>query len=422
MKEKFSKTALKNGMRVISEYIPSFRSVSIGLWVYVGSRDEESRLNGISHFIEHMHFKGTEKRSAFQIAQALEVLGGSLNAFTSREHTCYYARVLNQHLPQAMELLGDILNNSRFAPNDIKKEKSVILEEIKDVADTPGEYIHDLFADQMFKADPLGQPIMGYAKNVSGLTRSEVVDYFGRYYTAPNIVVAAAGDLQHEALVDLTRKYFPWKGSSSSHNNPLPRHNGFSMRAYRNRTKQTHVCLGFPSIDFADKGRYPLMAANAVLSGGMSSRLFQSVREKSGYCYTIYSFQEFFRDAGMFCVYFGSDDKYVTKATELVLKELRKLREKLLSRTELTEIKDQLKGSLMLSQESTYNRMNRIARQEMMLERYIGLDETCRYVDMVTARQIREVCNQIFCGDKLTFSTLGPTRQQDLDHIKWSVL
>jgi predicted Zn-dependent peptidase len=422
VKEKFSRTALDNGMRVISEYIPSFRSVSIGIWVHVGSRDENAKLNGISHFIEHMHFKGTKKRSAFQIAQALEVLGGSLNAFTSREHTCYYARVLNQHLPQAMELLGDILNNSLFAPGDIKKEKSVILEEIKDVADTPSEYIHDLFADQMFKSDPLGQPIMGYASNVPALTRAEVVNYIRHYYTAPNIVVAAAGDLQHQDLVALTRKYFPWKKVPFARTDAAPRHNGFSTRAYRNRTKQTHVCLGFPSIDFSDKGRYPLMAANAVLSGGMSSRLFQSVRENSGYCYTIYSFQEFFRDAGLFCVYFGSDGKYVVKATELVLKELRKIREKLLSRTELTEIKDQLKGSLMLSQESTYNRMNRIARQEMMLERYVSLDETCRHVDMVTAKQVREVCNEIFRNDTLTFSALGPTRQQDLEHIKWSTL
>jgi len=409
-------------MRVISEYIPSFRSVSIGIWVHVGSRDEDSRLNGISHFIEHMHFKGTKKRSAFQIAQALEVLGGSLNAFTSREHTCYYARVLNQHLPQAMELLGDILNNSLFTPADLKKEKSVILEEIKDVADTPSEYIHDLFADQMFKSDPLGQPIMGYANNVTAWTRAEVVNYIGQYYTAPNIVVAAAGDLRHDALVKLTRKYFPWKKSIFSRKEANPQHNGFSTRVYRNRTKQTHVCIGFPSIDFRDKGRYPLMAANAILSGGMSSRLFQSVREKSGYCYTIYSFQEFFRDAGLFCVYFGSDGKYVVKATELVLKELHKLREKLLSRTELVEIKDQLKGSLMLSQESTYNRMNRIARQEMMLERYVGLDETCHHVDMVTSRQIRDVCNEIFRNENLTFSALGPARQQDLEHIKWAVL
>lgn len=409
-------------MRVISEQIPSVRSVSIGIWIHVGSRDEDRQWNGISHFIEHMHFKGTKNRSAYQIAQALERLGGSLNAFTSREHTCYYARVLNEHLPPAVELLGDILNNSRFAPTDIKREKSVILEEIKDVSDTPSEYVHDLFAAQMWKNDPLGQPIMGEGLNLKGLTRPAILNHLKKHYHASNVVVAASGDLAHGRLVDLVKRFFPWHPVREAERPGEPQHDGFSVRAFAKKIKQTHICLGFPSIKFSDVGRYPLLAANTMLSGGMSSRLFQSVRENSGYCYTIYSFQEFFRDSGLFCVYFGADGKYVIKASELVLKELRRIKEKLLTRQELAEVKDQLKGSLMLAQESTYNRMNRIARQEIMLGRHISLDETRDHVEKVTVSQIRDVCREIFDLARLTTSSLGPTRQKDLDKIDWALL
>lgn len=419
--ERFSKTTLKNGMRVISEYIPSVRSVSMGIWIQVGSRDEKPALNGVSHFIEHMHFKGTKRRTAYQIAQFLESLGGSINAFTSREETCFHARILNKHLPQAMELLGDILNNSTFASADIAKEKQVITEEIKDIMDTPNEYVHDLFGSQIWTGHPLGQPIMGSRENIIALKRKAVLQYIEDHYQAPNIVVAAAGDLSHRRLVDLTKEYFPWTTAKCPQENLLPKHNGFSMRTYPSRTKQTQVCLGFPSISFADKDRFPLMVANAILSGGMSSRLFQSVREKAGYCYSIYSFQEFFRDAGLFCVYFAADGKHVTKAVELVLRELRRLKESALTRTELKEIKEQLKGSLMLSQESTYNRMNRIARMELMLGKYVDLDETIRSIDAVTSRQVSNVCRRIFDGSCLTFTALGPLKKKELDKIDWYV-
>ena len=419
----FSKTALSNGIRVISERIPSVRSVSIGVWINVGSRNEAPQANGVSHFVEHMLFKRTATRSAFQIAQALEALGGSINAFTAREHTCYYARILNRHLPQAMDVLGDILNNSILAPHDLKKEKSVIIEEIKDIADTPSEYVHDLLGAQVWKHHPLGRPIMGSAKNITALARATVLRYIDEHYCGPNTVVAAAGDLNHDHLVALTRKCFAsWSPATVSIPDQAPQQSGFSIRAYRSRTKQTQVCLGFPSIAFADEHRYPLLAANTYLSGGMSSRLFQTVREKYGYCYSIYSYQEFFRDIGLFCVYFGADDKYVLKATNLILRELRRLKESLLTRSQVAEIKEQLKGSLMLSQESTYNRMNRIARQELMLGSYIDLDDTIRHIDAITAAQIRDVANRIFAPERLTMCTLGPTRQSELEAIRWSAL
>jgi predicted Zn-dependent peptidase len=422
LKNGFSKTVLDNGIRVISEHIPSVRSVSIGVWVRVGSRDERADLNGISHFIEHMHFKRTKKRTALQIALSLEALGGSINAFTSRETTCYYARVLHQHLSQAMDILGDILNNSAFAPADIKKEKLVVAEEIKDVADNPSEYIHDLFMSQVWKSYALGQPIMGKSENVKALTRPAVLRYVKDHYRSPNVVIAAAGYVSHRQLVELSKKYFAWPATGSEKNDPTPEHNGFSVRAYRNSTKQTQVCLGFPSLSFSDKDRFPLLVANTFLSGGMSSRLFQTVREKAGYCYSIYSFQEFFRDTGLFSVYFAADRNYVARATNLVLKELHRLRKKLLGRTELSKIKEQLKGSLMLAQESTYNRMNRIARQELMLRRYVDLDKTCRLIDDVEARHVRNVADRIFDVNSLTFTTLGPTRKKEFEDIDWSAL
>ncbi len=422
MKNGFSKTVLKSGMRVISEKIPSVRSVSIGIWLHVGSRNEDSSINGISHFIEHMHFKGTKKRNALQIAQELESRGGAINAFTSREHTCYYARIMSSHLPKAIELLGDILNNSTFTASNIKKEKSVILEEIKDVADSPSDYIHDLFASQMWPKHSLGQPIMGNNETVGNISRSKVLKFIGEHYTSSNIIIAAAGDVSHKKLVDLVEKYFNWPSCSINTETSFPEDTRFAIYANQNGTKQTHVNIGFPSISFANDLRYEILAINTILSGGMSSRLFQNVREKKGYCYTIYSFQEFFQDIGLFSIYFGTDKKFVIKASDLVLKELNKLKKKLLTKIELSQIIDQLKGNLMLSLESTTNRMNRIARQELMLGEYIDLDETCNNIDKISSKLIRDTSNLIFDRDKLTIVTLGPSKKKSLESINWSLL
>jgi predicted Zn-dependent peptidase len=322
-----------------------------------------------------------------------------------------------------MDVLGDILNNSLFTPADLKKEKSVVIEEIKDITDTPGEYVHDLFDARLWKSHALGQPIMGTAKNIKALTRSDVLAFLrDHYWQGPNIVVAATGNVSHAALVTMARRYFRWPDTRPAGKNTIPAHNGFSVKAYHRRTEQSQVCLGFPSISYADHDRYPILAANAYLSGGMSSRLFQSVREKKGFCYSIYSYQEFFRDSGVFCVYYGADAKYVTKAAALILKELRRLKERKLSATELHEIKEQIKGNLVLSQESMYNRMNRIARLELMLGRNVGLDETLKLIDRITPAQVRAVANRVFDSNRLTVCTLGPTKQAELEKVDWSTL
>jgi len=419
---RFSKTVLANGVRVISERVPGVESVSIGIWVHVGSRDEPARISGVSHLIEHMVFKGTKKRSAVEIAEALESLGGSINAFTSREHTCYYVRILSDHLPKAMEILGDMLNNAVFSARDLRKERQVIIEEINDVIDTPSDYVHDLFVEQMWDSHPLGQPIFGKAKTVRSLDRERLLDFFATHYQSANIVVAATGDVSHPALVGLSEKYFRWPASRIEKDGALPEPGGVTIKANAKKSTQTHVCLGFPSFGFPDERRYLLSAINTYLSSGMSARLFQKVREEAGLCYSIYSYQDFFRDSGFFCVYFGADAKQVIRATNIVLKELSRLKETLLGRADMAKIKEQLKGSMTLSQESMYNRMNRIAQHELLLNAYIELSRQRRIVDSLTARQIRDMANLIFDRDKMTLCSLGPTTRRDLQSVRWSRL
>jgi len=422
LKERFAKTVLPNGMRVISEQVSSVGSIAIGIWINVGSRDENIRQCGVSHFIEHMLFKGTRRRSPLQIAESIESLGGSINAFTSRENTCFYVRINGQHLIRAMEILSDLLNNSLFSPPDIRKERLVILEEIKDVADAPGDYVHDLLMEQMYKPHSLGYPIMGKAESVKSLRRAAVIDYMKKYYCSPNVLIAGTGAVSHMELVRLTAKYFRWPAAPVPNNDVAPVASGFAVKANRNGTKQSHICMGFPSLSFSDPNRFAVSALNSYLSSGMSARLFQKVREEYGFCYNIYSYQEFFRDGGLFCVYFGADDKYVIKATRIVLKELRRLKDTRLGRADVTKIKEQLKGSLILSQESMYNRMNRIAGQELNLGTFVDIDENCRIIDQITASQIMEVANQILNVDRLSFCSLGPIKRKDLESIRWSIL
>jgi predicted Zn-dependent peptidase len=418
----YHKTVLPSGIRVISERVPAVDSVSVGIWVHVGSRNEPAGVSGISHFIEHMLFKGTEKRSALEIARALESLGGSINAFTSREYTCYYVRILGSHLPRAMEILADIINHPALAPSDLRKERQVILEEIKDTIDSPSEYVHDLFVEKMWSDHPLGQPILGTSETIKSMRRPAVLDFLSGHYTSPNIVVAGTGGVSHKALVEMTKKHFPWPNGSVPEDGISPRTPGCRLVAVNRRSKQSHVCLGFPSFGYPDSRRYALGALNTYLSSGMSARLFQKVREEAGFCYNIYSYQESFRDSGFFCVYFSADTKYVIRALRIIVKELRRLKETLLGRAELAKIKEQMKGSLVLSQESMYNRMNRIAQQELFLQSYVDLERHSRIIDTITSRNIREIANQIFDHNRLTVCSLGPTRLRDLQHIRWSAL
>jgi predicted Zn-dependent peptidase len=417
------KTVMPNGLRIISEALPDRDSVTIGAWIEVGSRHEDPAVAGVSHFLEHMVFKGTESRSAKEIALALERLGGVLNAFTTREHTCYHARVLGDDLPTAVEILADLSTRAKLPAAEVVKERKVIAEEIKDVHDTPHEYIHDLFAEQIWPGHPIGRPVAGTLKTVAGTTREELRNHRQAFYRPDRIVIAASGGLKHDHLVRLVRRQFRFSpsagrpGAFAAPNGPAPR------RTVATRPiNQTHVCVGMPTWSFADRRRYATLVANSVLGGGMSSRLFQTVREKRGLVYTIAAFHDSFQDTGFFAVYFACDPSQVVKAIDLVLMEMGRLARQPVPAVELHDAKSQLRGNLLLGLESTSSRMHRLARHELYLGRYIPPRETMKAIEAVRARDIVAMARDAFGTDRVALSILGPVNDKVLDHIDWDRL
>ena len=406
----YQKTILPNGVKVITETIPYVRSVSLGLWIDVGSRDEPNQSSGISHFIEHMVFKGTRTRSASEIASCLESVGGVLNAFTGREQTCYYAKFLDEHLEKAVEILFDLTNNPIFDNSDIEKEKKVVLEEIRDIEDSPGDLIHDLFAGAIFGGHPLGRSILGIRGTVMGMNRSKVLRYMGRFYRPKNIIVAACGNLQHKRLVQLTKKYVDSRilpESTNGRKKPIFKPN---RRTYSRKTNQTHVCLGLPARKFTHESRTALLILNSILGGGMSSRLFQRLREDMGLVYNVFSYLDFFEDNGIFGIYLGTNGKNVKKALAAVKREIDDITGSKLPKTEIEKAKEQLKGNLMLGLENTSNRMTRLAKHELLANRYISLDETVINIDIVKPEKVTEIAGEIFQNNEFSAVTLGPVK------------
>ncbi len=411
--ESYQKTILPNGLRIITESIPYVRSVSLGLWLDVGSRDEPRSSLGICHFIEHMVFKGTKTRTPSEIAAHLESVGGVLNAFTGREQTCFYAKFLDEHLEKGVEILFDLVNNPLFGTSDIEKEKKVILEEIRDIEDSPGELVHDLFAEAIFCDHPLGRPILGNKKTVLDINRGKVLRFVDRHYRPANIIVAASGNLEHDRLVDIVRKFVdPFNhsfGAVTPNGRKRPRF--FPKREiFRRATKQPHLCLGLPTNEFTHPSRSAMLLLNSLMGGGMSSRLFQHLREDLGYVYTVYSFLDFFADNGIFGIYLGTDKKNAGKAIKAIGSEVERITEQRLSVQELNSAKEQLKGNLMLGLENTSNRMNRLAKHELLANRHISLDETVMGIDCVTCDEVNEVAREIFLSNKFSAVTLGPVK------------
>ena len=398
---------MPNGLIIITESIPYVRSISLGLWLNVGSRDESSISNGISHFIEHMVFKATKNRNASQIASYLESVGGSLNAFTSREQTCYYAKFLDEHLDKGVEILSDLVNNASFIPGDIEKEKKVILEEISDIEDSPGDLVHDLFATAVFGSHPLGRPIMGDRKTVKGMNRAKILRYVGKHYRCNKMVLAACGNLHHETLVEMAQKYF---GDLS----PVEHKNGRRnptikpvYKAFKRKTAQTHICLGLRALPFNHKSRPAVLILNSILGGGMSSRFFQHLREDLGLVYTVFSYVDFFEDVGLFGLYLGTERRNVKSALVAIKKEIELICARKLSENELQDAREQLKGGLVLGLENTSNRMNRLAKHELLAERYISLDETIAGIDAVSADELIETAREVFAGKIFSGVSLG---------------
>ena len=406
----YRKTVLPNGIRVVSEEIPHVRSVSVGLWVDTGSRDEPASLNGISHFLEHMVFKGTERRSVAQIARSLESVGGYLNAFTGKEHTCYYARALDEHLPLAMDVISDLMFHATFPVRELDKEKGVVIEELRNAEDDPDDIIHDLAEKKVFGRHPLGMPVIGTEKTVRAFRREDLVTYRSRRYTPDRIVVAAAGRLDHDALVRLAEQHL---GSIKRTKELKPRTRPARQQSQELRVskpiQQAHLCLGSIGYSVHQRQRFPLLILNTLLGDGMSSRLFQTIRERYGFAYTVYSFANTMSDTGTFGVYAGMDQANVGKVLSLVWAELDALRAKFVPRAELRRTKDQLKGSMMLSLESIPNRMMRLGGSELSIGRLPTLESILDAIEAVTATDILNVADALFRRDRFATVILEPS-------------
>ncbi len=405
----YKKTTLANGIRVISEEIPSVKSASIGIWINTGSRNETPENNGISHFIEHMMFKGTKKRNFQQIAQSLESVGGYMNAFTSKEHTCYYARVLDENVDKAVDVLSDMVFNSTFPAKEMEKEKTVVLEEIKRSEDDPDDLVHEYFEKHIYDGHPFARPIIGTAENVKAFTRDDLFGYTQSYYSNENIILTAAGNLNHGQLVRLAEKYLnrKRKGEKKKEAFPPAKQKHFS-KEYVKPIQQAHVCTGTIAFNVHNKMRYPGLVMNSVLGDGMSSRLFQQIREKHGLAYSVYSFLTMMKEIEVFGVYVGTDKNSVQNAIELAYTELDKLKTKHLAVAELKRAKAQLKGSMLMSLESTSNRMMRLGNGELYFGEYTPLDSIVKNIDSVTVEDVQKVARTLFSVENFTTVVLSP--------------
>jgi predicted Zn-dependent peptidase len=407
--DRVERTIREDGFRVISEQIKTVRSISLGVWVKTGSRHESDEQAGITHFLEHMLFKGTEKRSAFDIALSMEAVGGYLNAFTSNEYTCYYTRCLDTELELAFDVLSDMVLHSTFQPEEIEKEKKVVIEEMKMYRDSPDDFVFEAFTSHLFDQHPLGRPIIGYESTVSAFTREDLQQYVHERYNPSNILISVAGNIDHGKVVQLADTYFSFvkNGDTANINVRLtPYHT--ARKELKKQIEQTHYIIGKRSIGNSDDDRFKLLLANTVLGGGMSSRLHQNIREKYGYCYSVNSFNHSFVDTGMFGVYTGTDAAHVDHVRELVFAEFEKLRTELIPDKELNEAKSQLKGKMLLAQESMSNRMMRLAKSEIYYSRFVTLDELVNNIDTVSAEDIRHFAAQFFKAEDFSETVLLP--------------
>jgi predicted Zn-dependent peptidase len=408
-------TRLPNGIRILSEELPALGSVTIGIWVENGSRYEQPEQAGISHFLEHLFFKGTARRTAVQIAEEIDAVGGVLNAFTGKEYTCYYAKVLDEHLPLALDLLADVFTQSLFAEEEIDRERSVIVQEISQIEDTPDDYVHDLFAKAFWGVHPLARPIAGTAATVAGFRRANFMEFFGQRYRPDRIVVAGAGNLKHQALVDgVAAALGPLAGSTTMvHGAPPVAQGGLSVHS--KDLEQVHLCFGAPGVAQTDEDRYPAHLLNSALGGGMSSRLFQEIREKRGKAYTVYSFLSSYRDSGYAGVYCGTSAEWVTEVTECVRRELDRVVKDGLEPPELARVKTQMKGGMQLGLETSDSRMSRLAKNEIYYGRDVPVAEVAARFDAVTNDDVKRVASRLFGTGVLQLTVLGAVDGDELD-------
>ena len=402
------RTVLPNGLIVLTERMDHLRSVAMGVWIKSGSRCEPAETNGISHFVEHMLFKGTRSRTAQHIAREMDSIGGNLDAFTGKETICFNVKSLAEHVPIALDVLTDLVLNPTFAAADIERERGVILEEIKIDEDNPDVLVHELFTQSFWKDHPLGWPILGTSKTVSGLDREKLLAYHGDRFHGGNIVFSAAGNLDHDRFAEeVAVKFSGLAGGETLHELAAPAASARIVLRNKKSLEQVQICLGVPAPPITDESRYVTLILNTVLGGGMSSRLFQTIREERGMAYSIYSDLSPYRDTGTLCVYAGTSAGKAIEVVDLILAEFRRLKDELLSQEELTRAKDQLKGNILMGLESSNSRMANLARQEIYFRQFFTVEEVIARIDQVEAAQVQAMAQRLFDPERVAVTLLG---------------
>ncbi len=404
----YRKVTLDNNVHILTEDVPHVRSVAVGFWVDVGSRDENVEVNGVSHFIEHLMFKGTNHRTAKEIAETLDAVGGQLNAFTTKEYTCYYARVLDEHIDLAVDLLSDMIFESKFEPQDVDRERNVILEEIKMYEDAPDELVHDIFASSMWDGHALGRPIIGTAEVIENISRDKIIDFYNTYYNPGKMVVAVAGNIKHEDVVEKFNKVFNQKKGSGplrKMTSPSPRQD---IVCRGKETEQVHLCVGTPGLSLDDENIYVFQIINTILGGGLSSRLFQEIREQRGLVYSVYSYHSSYHDTGLFCIYAGLSKQNVDEVLDLIFKQVKDIHVNGVKTKELQRAKDQLKGNLYLSLENVSTRMSRLGKSQLYLGKVIPPEEIVKRINKVEAHEVQELARDLLRPEHFSLATVGP--------------
>ena len=402
------RTVLPNGLIVLTERMEHVRSVAMGVWIKSGSRCEAPETNGISHFVEHMVFKGTRSRSSLQIAREMDSIGGNLDAFTGKETICFNVKSLADHVPIALDVLTDLVLYPTFASTEIERERGVILEEIKIDEDNPDVLVHELFTQNFWKDHPLGKPILGTTQTVGRLDQQKLFEYHAGRFRGGNMVFSAAGDLEHDQFVDtIAKKFTPLAPGEPAYETQTPQASARILLQNKKALEQVQLCLGVPAPPITDDNRFATLILNTILGGGMSSRLFQTIREERGLAYAIYSDLSPYSDTGSLCVYAGTSAGKALEVVELVMAEFRNLKENPLSEEELRRGKDQLKGNILMGLESSNSRMANLARQEMYFHQFFTAEEVIARIETVTAEQIQGMAKRLFIPDRIAITLLG---------------
>ncbi|HVL64392.1 MAG TPA: pitrilysin family protein [Actinomycetota bacterium] len=411
----FRRTTLDSGVTIVSERMNEVRSATVGFWFDVGSRDEPDALAGTSHFLEHLLFKGTETRTAKQIADAFDAVGGDVNAFTGKEYTCYYSRVLDEDLPMAMDVLSDMIRNSVLDRDELESERKVILEEIAMHEDAPDELVHDLFYRSIWEGHSLARPVLGYNETISTVTRDSVFDYWRARYTPPNMVVAAAGNVDHDSLVERVGELFPSEGGRKTLRGGAEPRMSRGVSVSKRPTEQAHIVIGCEGLPRGHDDRHALAVLDTILGGGMSSRLFQEVREKRGLAYSVYSYRSLFAETGTFSVYAGTTPQNAETVIDIVFGEIEKVLQEGVTETELTRAKGHVKGSLVLSSEDPGSRMNRIGKSQLTTGEILSVDELIARFDALQMDDIERVARRVLGTGGFRVQVVGPFDEDAFD-------